>query len=316
MRTPVGSFSGGLEVKYTKPPLSFADQIALLQSRGMAVTDHGRTSRYLSHINYYRLRAYWMPFEQQAGNPNHSFQPGTTFDSALTLYIFDRKFRLLVLEAIERVEVSLRTNFAYVLAMKYGSHAYLDQNIFARPAFYQQLLSSLNEEIARSQETFVEHYRNTYTDPPLPPIWAVSEVLTFGQLSKWFQIIKRRNDRKAIADAYGLDEKVLGSFMHHLSHVRNFVAHHCRLWNRMLTVTMTIPRYPSQLVANINQNLAAERQIYNTLVMLGYLLRLISPGTSWPQRMRQLIVEHGVLDTAAMGFPTNWQELPLWRVTP
>jgi len=300
-------------MKFTKPPLSFADQVALLESRGMHIPDHGRASRYLSHINYYRLRAYWMPFEQQAGNPNHSFQPGASFDSALILYIFDRKFRLLVLEAIERVEVSLRTNFAYVLAMKYGSHAYLNQNIFAQPAFYQQLLSSLKEEIDRSQETFVEHYRNTYNDPALPPIWAISEVLTFGQLSKWFQIIKRRNDRKAIADAYGMDEKAFASFMHHLSHVRNFVAHHCRLWNRKLTVTMRIPKYPTKLVANCNQDPAAERQIYNTLVMLGYLLRLSSPGTTWPQRIRQLIGEQGDIDTAAMGFPADWKELPLWK---
>lgn len=114
MRTPAGYFLWGLVVKYTKPPLSFENQIALLESRGMAIPDHDRALRYLSHINYYRLRAYWLPFETNTGT-GHSFRPGTTFDSALTLYVFDRKFCLLVLEAIERVEVSFRTHFAYEL---------------------------------------------------------------------------------------------------------------------------------------------------------------------------------------------------------
>jgi abortive infection bacteriophage resistance protein len=299
-------------MKYTKPPLSFARQIALLESRGMTVADHERASRYLSHINYFRLRAYWLPFEN-GKDSEHSFQPGTTFDSPLTLYIFDRKFRLLLLEAIERVEVSLRTHFAYTLAVKYGSHAYLDEAIFRRPKYYNQLMTSLAEEIGRSQETFVEHYRKTYDEPALPPIWAICEVMSFGQLSKWYKILKFRQDRQAIATPYGIDEKALGSFMHHLTHVRNFIAHHCRLWNRKLTVTMTLPKSPDSLVENFNHSPEAERRVYNTVAMLGYLLRLASPGTTWLKRMRQLIEEHSGLDIDAMGFPADWRDLPLWK---
>lgn len=314
MRTPVGClFPGGLTVKYIKPPLSFDEQIALLQSRGMEIPDHARASRYLSHINYYRLRAYWLPFEAGVSD-GHSFQPGTTFDSALTLYVFDRKFRLLTLEAIERVEVSLRTRFAYVLALRYGSHAFMDDRLFRSREFHRQLLKNLQEEIGRSQETFIEHYRNTYDDPPLPPIWVACEVMSFGQLSKWFQNLKNRHDRKSMADAYGIDERALGSFLHHLTHVRNLVAHHCRLWNRKLTVTMTIPRHPRPLQASCNAE--AERQIYNTLAMLSYLLRLISPGTSWPARMQQLMEDYGGIDMVAMGFPANWRDLPVWRENP
>ena len=118
----------------SEPPLFFAKQITLLESRGMAIPDHARALRYLSHINYYRLRAYRLPFETNTGT-EHSFSPGTTFDSVLTLYVFDRKFRLLVLEAIERVEVSFRTHFSYEPAMKYGSHAFMAAKIFHNRRF-------------------------------------------------------------------------------------------------------------------------------------------------------------------------------------
>ena len=298
-------------MKYTKPPLFIDQQMDLLRSRGMRIDNASRAARYLRHINYYRLRAYWMPFEEATGHPDHRFKPGTTFDNALTLYLFDRKFRLLVMEAIERVEISFRTGFAHELSMKYGSHAYLDDSLFRRTDIHRQHMDSLKGEISRSQETFIEHYRKTYDDPGLPPIWAVCEIMTFGQLSMWFNNLKRRPDRNAIARIYGLDEVILGSFMHHLTHIRNLTAHHCRLWNRRVVVTMTIPTLPVDLAKQFNPK--ADRNIYNTLVMLGYLLVLISPGTSWPVRLRQLIEEYVPGSTAPMGFPEGWRELPLWR---
>ena len=311
MRTIAGYLYGGLVMQYTKPPLLIDQQIDLLISRGMEVDNRVRAVRYLNHINYYRFRAYWLPFEDKSAATEHQFKLGTTFDDALKLYLFDRKFRLLIMEAIERVEISLRTRFAQELALKYGSHAYLDASLFRKPDLHRQHLDNLRSEINRSQETFIEHYRATYDEPPLPPIWAVCEVMTFGQLSMWFRNLKRSSDRNAFARIYGIDEVILGSFMHHLTHVRNLTAHHSRLWNRKIVVVMTIPTLPAGLAKQFNPK--AGRNIYNTLVMLGYLLKLISPGTTWITRMRQLIEEYVPEKSAAMGFPEGWRDLPLWK---
>ena len=311
MRTMAGYLYGGLVMQYTKPPLFIDQQIDLLISRGMIVDNRERAARYLNHINYYRFRAYWLPFEEKSDETEHQFKLGTTFDDALKLYLFDRKFRLLIMEAIERVEISLRTRFAHELALKYGSHAYLDASLFRKLDLHRQHLDNLRSEINRSQETFIEHYRATYDEPSLPPIWAVCEVMTFGQLSIWFRNLKRSSDRNAFARIYGIDEVILGSFMHHLTHIRNLTAHHSRLWNRKIVVIMTVPTLPGDLAKQFNPK--AERNIYNTLVMLGYLLKLISPGTSWIVRMRKLIEEYVPDKTAAMGFPEGWRELPLWR---
>jgi len=313
MRTPAGYSFGGLVMKYAKPPLTIKEQIELLRSRGMSIADSAKTARYLTHINYYRLSAYWHPFEATHGSDGHSFNQGASFDGALSLYIFDRRFRLLVLEAIERVEISFRTCFAHQLSLKYGSHAYLKPDIFNRPGLHKIFLEGLGKEIARSHETFIDHYREKYDDPKHPPIWAACEVMSFGLLSKWFKNLKHRPDRQAIAQTYEIDEKVLASFMHHLSHVRNLSAHHCRLWNRRLVFTMTIPKRPAQLSAMFNDK--EERKIYNTLAMLAWLLQGISPGTSWPQRMRQLIEDCSTVNPAAMGFPEGWDGFNVWRKT-
>ena len=74
---------------------------------------------------------------------------------------------------------------------------------------------------------------------------------------------------------------------------------------------MTIPMIPGDLAKQFNPK--AGRNIYNTLVMLGYLLKLISPGTTWITRMRRLIEEYVPDKTAVMGFPEGWRNLPLWR---
>jgi abortive infection bacteriophage resistance protein len=295
---------------YDKPPLSVDQQIDLLISRGMAIGDRQRAARYLTHINYYRLRAYWLIFEESGDEGTHRFKLGARFDDALSLYVFDRKLRMLVLEAIERVEVSFRTRFAYILGNKYGSHAYLEKNLFRSEGTHSQCLSSLREEFSRSRETFIEHYKSKYHEPDLPPIWAACEIMSFGQLSQWFHNLKQHSDRKAIAAIFGIDELVLSSFMHHLTHIRNLVAHHGRLWNRRLIFKMILPKRPDEIVNWLNP--AADRNIYNTLVILGYLMNLMSPGTTWCNRVRQLVEAYPLADPAFMGFPLGWQEMSLW----
>jgi len=298
-------------MKYTKPPLRIDDQINLLVKRGMVIPDPQRAARHLSHISYFRLRGYWIPFENDDKGKDHHFKDGTTFDNVLNLYLFDRKFRLLILEAIERVEISFRAHFANELGVAYGSHFYLNHKYTYDADLHKGLIKSLKSEIDRSTELFIKHYRNTYDKPALPPIWASAEIMSFGQLSLWFKNLKTRQDRNRVAKAYGIDEIILRSFMHHLTFIRNITAHHGRLWNRRMTITMKMPRKPQPLSAILNPN--ATRYIGNTVIMLGYFLKLISPGTSWPQRMKQLITQFQGIRPAAMGFQENWKNLSLWH---
>jgi abortive infection bacteriophage resistance protein len=243
----------------------------------------------------------------------HQFLHGAHFDRVMKLYAFDRSLRLLVMDAVEQVEVSVRTQWAYHLSMAHGAHAYLDPAIFRRIDTHRRCLMALSEEIDRSQETFVDHYRKTYTDPALPPIWAVCEVMSFGQLSRWVSNLKLRKDRQRIAEIYDLDESVFCSFLHHLTHVRNLCAHHGRLWNRRFTITMQIPSIrPIRACAWFNP--PADRQVYNTLVMLGALLEVIEPGTTWPSRVRILVEGSQNIEPIAMGFPGNWGSYPFWAL--
>jgi abortive infection bacteriophage resistance protein len=92
----------------------------VLKSRGLGVSDDARAVAYLERIGYYRLSGYWYPFRIRAGTGPASvigdnFRAGTEFGHVVDLYVFDKKLRLLMLDAIERVEIALRTSIAQIL---------------------------------------------------------------------------------------------------------------------------------------------------------------------------------------------------------
>jgi abortive infection bacteriophage resistance protein len=99
------------------------------------------------------------------------------------------------------------------------------------------------------------------------------------QLSKWYANLSTSADRNAIANVYGMDEINLVSFLHHLSTVRNICAHHSRLWNREFTFTFKLPKKrPKQLLQVLNFSPSTSKRIYNTLVMLDYLMVIAYSG--------------------------------------
>ena len=149
-----------------------------------------------------------------------------SFEDILNLYTFDRELRLLLMDAIERIEVSLRTQWAYHFSKYYGAHAYLDPSLHKNPYWHAANLKSLFEELTRTDEKFIEHYQNTYTVPSSPPAWVICEVMSLGLLSRWLKSLKPSEVRADIARIYHLPDPVLTSFVEHLAYVRNFCAHH------------------------------------------------------------------------------------------
>lgn len=122
----------------------------------------------------------------------------------------------------------MRSQWAYQLAHRYGPHAHLDVALSFMPHLWRLNIDKLAEEVGRSDEVFIKHLKTTYAEP-LPPVWAVCEVMTLGLLSRWYNNPKPMPARRAIAMEYGVDEKVWASWLRHLSLIRNTCAHHCRL---------------------------------------------------------------------------------------
>jgi len=302
---------------FAKPATTIEDQLQRLVARGMIISDPDLARRWLSTVSYYRLGAYWLSFETPPSSEqtrSRRFKDGTRFEDIIDLYVFDRKLRLLVTEAIERNEIALRCAWVYEMANAYGPHSYLDANIFDFGLGYAKKLAKLEARVAQSNETFIKHYLRTYDDPVLPPLWAVSELMTLGELSQWVAHTRDRKLLKRIAIALGLPihETLTGTF-ETLSYVRNICAHHGRLWNRALVKRPpVVKRYRHSLVMSDDKGSGLDNKLYNVLVLLVCLLSRQSPDSSYRMRLVALLATRTSAQLSQMGFPKDWQHRPVW----
>ncbi|HEY2858470.1 MAG TPA: Abi family protein [Terracidiphilus sp.] len=294
-----GFFHFGM--KYAKPHLPYEDQVNLLISRGLECPDRSRALLWLKRTGYYRLSAYFLPFK----NPGtDTFRPGTTLDHVLDLYEFDSGLRLLVLDALDSIEVCARAVITYHLAKDLGVFGYADSANFAASYNHAEFMKLLKREEGRSSEVFIAHYRGKYTSETELPVWMATELITFGALSKMYEHL-RTGLRKRIAREFNQPQPVFVSWLHALTAVRNVCAHHSRLWNRELAVK---PELPTAWKASGIGN----DRFYVIALIIQTLLADISPDSQWGERLKALFNAHPAVNLRAMQFPANWKNLPPW----
>lgn len=297
-------------MKYIKPPLTIAQQIQVLKNRGLIINDEVRASRYLSFISLYRLRAYTYSYQDNT-NPKHPFYPNITFDKVLQTYLFDRKLRLLVFDAIERIEIALRTQLIYQYSIKYGGNWYENKALYRNSYFYKQDIKLIDKELKRSNEVFIKHYNKIYANPVRPPAWMTFETISMGLLSKIYENLQICPEKKVIARKFGLGHpKVLESWMHSLSVIRNICAHHGRLWNREIPASMKFPKNPGALWLESKD--FPHGKMYMVLSGILFLLNTIIPNNHFKTKLTSLIVKYPDIPLAQMGFPDDWEDEQLW----
>lgn len=209
---------------YDKPFLSVKDQVALLRSRGLAIdVNECDAISYLSTVNYYRFTGYAIPFQVD----REHFKKGSRFSAIQAVYSFDRELRRIVFSACEAIELTFRTILAREFTRKYGPLGYLNSANFPCVKTHDACAANMCGEFARSNAICAQHFRNTYSNPPL---WAVVEVCSFGSLVRFFRTL-HKTDQNAISSYFSMRGDILASYVHHVSVLRNMCAHHARLYD-------------------------------------------------------------------------------------
>jgi len=314
---------------YTKPHLSFDAQVQLLKSRGMVIDDPAAAAELLSVVDYYRLSGYWYPYRRQLGPTQRDdrFVEGTTFARVVRLYDTDRRLKLHVLDAIERVEIALRVMIGFTLG-KRGAYAHLNRaNLDGqfirsngrRSSKYDEWITKLLGAQARSSEEFIVHFQQKY-DGRLP-VWVVTEIMDFGATAHLYRGLKAA-DRNAIAQDLDVVDQVglgngyaLGNWLRVLNYVRNICAHHSRLWNRHLVYKIASRQLRSMPeLEHLARPAVSHNRIYSTLCVLAFLLDRVGQG-DWVMPLRELLggeVPACGRSLAELGFPVGWQEQRPW----
>lgn len=296
-----------------KPAYSIADQIALLKQRGMLFRHEASAHHFLINISYYRLKGYW--WDQQSDFANHTFKPDTYFEDVIDHYNFDRHLRLILFDAIERIEIALRTKMIYHMSIGYGGLWYRDDTLFNDMNLHYQLLEVLQKEFNRSQEVFIKDHRNRLSTEE-PDAWKILEVASMGTLSKIYKNLVHQLPEKAqIAKEMGLTiHSDLSSWLEAITYVRNIIAHHSRLWSRTMVKT------PKEKITNAKfdwlqpgiQPVQARKPFLIISCML-YLCNEVTPGHQIKAKLVDLFNQNPNIPIHKLGFLNGWDNQPLWR---
>lgn len=287
----------------------------------MQIEDERSASQYLSHISYYRLKDYW--WDLQKDKELHLFKRGASFEEVIARYFFDKELRLILFDAIEAIEIALRTKLIYHLSLSYGGLYYMDKSLFDDKTLHQKNVGDLKIEFMRSSEIFIKDYKRKYgvwegrkctSLKEEPDAWIIFEVATFGTLSKMYKNLKHQLPEKArIANDFGLNShKELSSWLEAISYLRNIVAHHSRLWSRNMVKRPMEIRNPRGMWLEKSLPEPAKKKPFLIITSMLYLCNAIGAGDSFKRKIISLIQRHPDISIQKIGFPDHWRDEPIW----
>lgn len=120
------------------------------------------------------------------------YKLGTSFDEIFTLYQFDASLRELFFKYLLQIECHIGNLIAYYFVEAHGiSQAeYMSPYNYNNNARNQKIISrlirKLHGAVSTTDYAHVNYYRSKYGNIPL---WITTSVLTFGSLSKMYNVL-------------------------------------------------------------------------------------------------------------------------------
>ncbi|TXJ04319.1 MAG: Abi family protein [Aeromicrobium sp.] len=303
----------------TKQFKSYAKQLALLKQRGMIVEDSSEAEYLLRQLNYYRLSGYWHPmrrFDAATGRSLDVFRLGASFELVYKLHLFDEQLRHAVSGELGRIELAIRALLGHELGA-------IDPFIHLKPSLLgasaHQALSKTRETryeiwrkkyesaLSASREDFVAHHKQKYGGRL--PIWVAIEVVDWGSLSHLYGMAPGRA-RNPVANACGLRAPQLESWLKSLNILRNYSAHHARIFNRVFDIKPRLSNDPRLSVAKGHEN-----RVFTQLTLIQYLHHELglSAATVLPTLLTTY-PQNEIVPFKRIGAPEGWEQSELWSV--
>lgn len=315
----------------TKPHLELPQLVERLKSRGMIIPDEAQAIRKLSQIGYYRLSGFWYPCrrpryddwgnflkDNQTGLPirDDDFQDGIAFDDITKLYLFDKKIRQLIIDAVERIEIYIRTIIAHEIGrmdpLAYEKEEFINPKVLQTKRkngevvnHWYNWLKRQYELINISKEDSIKWHR--CRDYAIP-FWVVVECWDFGVMSKYFENLNGRCQNKIINRLEFPNSSTLINWLTEINILRNKCAHHSRVWNREENPVSLKGVEDDEYFQRINLSKDARKRLYGRIAIIWYLVKKIGPSSKWIEKVANLVDEKPAIDCCpftAMGFPNN-----------
>lgn len=286
-------------VESVKPFCTYQQQIDKLEARGLIVRDKAYAESVLRSENYYRLRGYWLTMVKKQGTPpDDVFYPGTTFENIVDVYLFDVDLREIILSATSIIETNLKAYISYYHAQKYGPIGYMNYEHFEDVNKHIWMMYELQKDkTARKDELFVQHHKKCKGG--IFPVWAATELMSFGQVSKFYKNMVSEDRNKMAREFYNIpSRKYIESWIQCAVVARNIAAHGGRFYNRFLSPKIRLP-----------DALAGNESTFWGYAYAIYMLLPEEKKEAFIADLSRAISAHKYVLLKHISFPDNWAQI-------
>lgn len=277
----------------------------------------------IQHIGYFSLiggykHLFRIPLTKK-------YKPGTTFDEIVSLYQFDAGLRELFLKYLLQIERHVGNLIAYYFCELHGT----SQAEYLNPGNYNNnprnrktvrgLIQKLYGAVNTTEYDYINYYRTQYGNIPL---WVTVSVLTFGSLSKMYNVLPQSLRSKICRHFSSVNQKQLERYLSVLTKYRNACAHSDRLFTYKTVdqISDTVLHSKLAIPKNGNQYIYGKQDLFAVVIAFRYLLpkqdftafkgRLVREIDKVNKKLVH-IPEKELLEQ--MGFPQNWKDITRYR---
>ena len=311
------------------------EQISLLKDRGLQFDDVEFAKKLLLTNNYYNVVN---GYKDLFLNTNESFKTNAKFEELYSLYDFDRSIRDILLKYILKIENTLRTLVAYFFSEEHGNDNYLTIDNFncyqntnvlentkiQRIKYIQELIIKIQQKTINAINTknYIKHYMVTYG---FVPLWVLVNILSFGELSKFIELMKQK-ERIKIAKFFDCDEEQLIQMVKIINFYRNLCAHDERIYNAKLPRYLYIKDTEYHVLLNIPKKngmyFYGKNDLFALIISLKTLLNEEDFKTLFNKffgRIKSLEKKLNTINISdileIMNLPPNWEEIKSLKST-
>lgn len=284
---------------------SIDEQVSILETRGLQIPDKATAGEFLYYNNYYRISGYSLTLRS-----HDVFYQNATFQNIVDIYKFNHNLRHILLKYIEIIEVSVKSVYAYEFTKIYGATGYLDSTNFSDESIYTNIMQKAEKQkkARLPHEAYLKHFiNNLHQDIPL---WAFVDLLTISDISFLYKI-SPSDVSISVASAFGLKakgSKLLESFMHLLTIIRNLCAHGGRLYNRLFEQKPWLSKKELALLISLPDNTKDNSHLYGFIIIMRRLLKP-SDFSEMKQEISNLSKKYPFVKMSNYGFREDWKEV-------
>ena len=202
-----------------KRAFSIDEQIARLRSYGLIFDNEEKAREILLDVGYYRFGFYSFPYEKtfpRLEGRTHELREGTSFKSVYDLYDFDTRLRRILLNALDRIEINIRTQITYIASNHYlKSPTWFADNSIMDSRF----VDTFEEKVYKTlrENPIIKRHHDKYINDKYAPAWKTIEFMTLGNITSLYRAIKDENVKLRISRQYGC---TVGVFVNYLETIR------------------------------------------------------------------------------------------------